>query len=77
MHVLGALAVVVQIVCLVHVFKTGRPYWWFWVILLGSVVGCTVYFIVEILPDLRRSPTVKRFGSDFITAVDPPATCAN
>ena len=67
----GLVVLILQIACLVHVFKTGRPYWWFWVILIGGPIGCTVYLIVEVLPEMRRSPSVKRIGSDLATAVNP------
>lgn len=65
------LVVLLQIACVVHAFKTGRPYWWFWVILIGGPIGCTAYLIVEVLPEMRRSPSVKRIGSDLATAVNP------
>jgi hypothetical protein len=71
MHLLGIAAVVLQVICLVHVVRTGRPYWWLWIILLLPGVGCLVYFLAELLPDMQRSPTVRRVGTDLVTIVDP------
>ena len=44
---------VMQIVCVVHVFKTGRPYWWMWVILWFPVIGVIAYVICEMRPSWR------------------------
>ena len=63
--------VVIPIACAVHVLKTGRPFWWLLIIFFGSVPGCIVYGLVEILPDMRRDPSIKRFGSEIVMAVDP------
>jgi hypothetical protein len=71
MHLLGASVIVLQVVCLVHAFKTGRAYWWLWVILLLPGLGCLVYFLAEVLPDLHRHSAVRRVGSDLVKIVDP------
>ena len=71
MHLLGAPILVLQVICAVHVLKTRRAFWWLLVIFFIPVVGCLVYFIVEILPDLQRSSAVRRVGSDFVTIVAP------
>ena len=71
MQHLGWLVVLIQVVFAVHVIKTGRSFWWLWLIILMPGIGCLVYFIVEVLPDLHRSPTIRRVGSDIVTVVDP------
>jgi len=38
----------------VHAFRTGRPYWWFWIIMSFPVVGVLGYVVVELRPTLRR-----------------------
>ncbi len=48
-------SLLIQIALCVHVYKTGRPYWWIWILLMGSLLGCIVYTLVEILPDARRN----------------------
>ena len=47
-------SVLVQILLIVHVIKTGRPYWWIWLIFFFSFVGAAVYVLVELAPDCRR-----------------------
>lgn len=70
MQYLGWLLVLIQVVLAVHVIKTGRTFWWLWIIIIVPAIGSLVYFIVEVLPDMQRSPTVKRLGSDIVTIVD-------
>lgn len=47
-------AVVIQVICLVHVFRTGRPYWWFWVIMGFPFGGVAIYVICEMRPTWGR-----------------------
>ncbi|MDX2110464.1 MAG: hypothetical protein SFY80_09520 [Verrucomicrobiota bacterium] len=48
------LGIVLQIVCIVHAVRTGRPFYWFFIIFFFNLIGCAVYFFLEILPDLKR-----------------------
>src|SRR5258706_6967395 len=57
--------------CLVHMVRTGRPYWWLWVILVGSVLGCAVYIFTQVLPDLRHNPHARRAVRELKRAIDP------
>ena len=68
------LSIVIQLVCLVHAAKTGRPTYWYFVILFGSLLGCAAYFIVEIIPSLRHSRAAKRVTKDITEVVDPDRT---
>ncbi len=48
------LSFIIQIALIVHVLKTGRPYYWAFIIFIPGV-GPLVYFIVELLPELMGS----------------------
>src|SRR6185503_17103651 len=52
--VIGKLLWIAQLALIVHVFKTGRPFWWFWILLSAPVIGGAVYFLIEVAPELRR-----------------------
>lgn len=39
-----------QILCAVHIMRTGRNQMWLWIIIPFSVLGCFAYFLVEVLP---------------------------
>lgn len=54
MHIAGILIILIQVACAVHCLKTGRAYWWLFIILFFPLVGCIIYGIVEVLPDLRH-----------------------
>jgi hypothetical protein len=71
MEYLGILLLVLQLVCVIHVVKTGRAYYWLWIILLMPGIGAAAYFVAEVLPDLSAGSTMKRMGADLIAIVDP------
>lgn len=44
--------IIIQVICGIHAVKTGRMNW-LWIILFFSIVGCLIYFFVEIFPELQ------------------------
>jgi hypothetical protein len=46
---------VAQLGLIVHVFKTGRPYFWFWILLMAPALGGIAYVLVELLPDFTAT----------------------
>ena len=44
---------VVQCLCAIHVYRTGRPNYWFYVILIFPGIGSLAYILTEILPGVR------------------------
>jgi hypothetical protein len=44
----------VNLFFIVHAIKTGRPYYWVWIIFVMPVIGALAYFIIEMRPNLRR-----------------------
>jgi hypothetical protein len=57
---------VIQLALLIHMYRTGRPYWWIWVLLAAPGLGGLAYFIVEIAPELRGSR-----GGGFFYSLKP------
>src|SRR5437762_403021 len=53
--VVAKLMWVAQLAMIVHVLKTGRPYWWFWVLISAPVIGGIAYALIEVAPELRGS----------------------
>ena len=51
--------ITLQILCGLHVVKTGRPLYWLFIIIIAPFLGCLIYFVAEMLPEmLRRRVTV-------------------
>ncbi len=73
MSVLFIVSLIVQVLLIVHVIKTGRNQIWIWVLVLLPGGGSIAYIAVEILPDLFRSRTVQRTARGLKKALDPTA----
>jgi hypothetical protein len=74
MELIGLAILLAQIGIAVHVLRTGRPIWWLFVVLFFPLIGMAIYFLVEILPALRSSRAVHRFGGDIAKTVNPNGT---
>lgn len=53
--VIAKLLWLVQLALIVHVFKTGRPFWWLWILLIAPVIGGIAYVLIELLPNLSAA----------------------
>jgi hypothetical protein len=60
-----------QIVCIVHVVRTGRPWMWIYVLLFLPGLGVVAYAVVEILPGLFGSRTARGLHIQAISTLDP------
>ena len=60
-----------QIICVVHVVRTGRSFLWIYVLLFLPGLGVAAYVIVEILPGFFGSRTARNLGSSAVAALDP------
>lgn len=67
------LSILIQVILIVHVIKTGRNQIWIWVLALLSIAGAIAYIAVELLPDVFRSRTAKRTARGIKKAMDPTA----
>jgi len=66
-----SLVVILQIVAVVHLFRTGRNMTWLFLIILVPLIGSIAYFIVEVMPSLQNSPGARRALNRARTAMDP------
>jgi hypothetical protein len=71
MPIIGFLILALQIATAVHIFRTGRPYWWFFVVMFFPMVGMAVYYLVEVAPGGRQERTLLKIGRDISKAVNP------
>lgn len=86
-YLLAALTVFIQACFIVHVFRTRRPYWWAFIILSAPVIGCIVYYFIEVFPgtqEARKAEKLarsigKRIGGDkaFARKVEEVEICGS
>ncbi|WP_254513435.1 tetratricopeptide repeat protein [Anatilimnocola floriformis] len=50
----GWLLVGVQLFCVIHAIRTGRPYWWIWVIMGFPFIGIAAYVFLEVRPTFGK-----------------------
>jgi hypothetical protein len=65
------LTVALQVIAVVHVFRTGRNMIWLFLIILVPMIGVLAYFIVEVLPSLSQSPSARKAMRRAQHAFDP------
>jgi hypothetical protein len=73
MSLIFILEILIQVLLIVHVIKTGRNMIWIWVLVLLPVAGAIAYIAVELAPELLRSRTAQRTARGMKKALDPQA----
>ncbi len=63
MPILVLVELAAQIYFGVHAIKTGRSYYWMFIIFVFPVVGSLVYFFVEYLPEMQEEARIKKMRS--------------
>jgi hypothetical protein len=65
------LSIIVQVLLIVHVIRTGRNSLWIWAIALLPLAGPIAYLVVEVLPGLGRSRAARRATTAMRNTLDP------
>lgn len=73
MPVIGAVVLLIQFCFVYHVFRTGRPYWWMFVIMAFPVMGCLVYYFAEVFPGSREHRRANKAARALARALQPDA----
>ena len=71
MPIVGGLVLVIQACFAYHALKTGRPYWWLFVIMGFPVMGCVLYYFIEVFPSSRESRSAQKAARAIARAFDP------
>jgi hypothetical protein len=71
MPILGVLMLVAQIALAVHAGRTGRPFFWIYLILFLPMMGMLAYCAVELLPELAGTPRARRAVQGAMRLIDP------
>ncbi|MGL4983044.1 MAG: hypothetical protein ACRC4W_09410 [Treponemataceae bacterium] len=65
---------ILQIILIVHVIKTHRPFYWLYVLIfLPSGLGGIAYVLVEILPEYFNRSTRQKIGVNLTNIINPNA----
>ena len=73
MPILAALVLLIQFSFAFHALKTGRPYWWIFVIMAFPVMGCVIYYFVEVFPGSREHRSAHKAARKLAKALQPDA----
>ncbi len=60
-----------QIFFIIHVFRTGRPFYWFYIIMFIPMFGILAYVVMELLPGASRSPEGQKAMGNAKRLIDP------
>jgi hypothetical protein len=71
MPILGGIALLIQLCFAYHALKSGRPYWWIFVIMAFPVMGCVLYYFIEVFPSSRESRSAHKAARAIAKRVDP------
>lgn len=66
-------SLIIQLILIVHVLRSGRPIYWVFIIFFVPVIGSLAYFFVEILPELSQNYTARRTVRRLHKTIDPGA----
>jgi len=71
MPLIGAIVVLIQFCFAFHVLKTGRPYWWIFIIMGFPVMGCIIYYFIEVFPGSREHRQANKAVRNIARALQP------
>jgi hypothetical protein len=67
MPIFASIPVILDLLCIIHVYRTGRPQWWYLVIVGFPVFGAIAYVLLEVLPKAGGTRVARR----VIKVIDP------
>ncbi|HEV2703775.1 MAG TPA: tetratricopeptide repeat protein [Steroidobacteraceae bacterium] len=69
----AALPIILTVLLIIHVIRTGRNTLWIWLIIFLPLAGAIAYALVELLPELLNSRTAQTTRRNVRRALDPQA----
>jgi hypothetical protein len=73
MPIIGAIVLVIQFCFAYHALKTGRAYWWIFIIMGFPVMGCVIYYLVEVFPGSPEERRAAKAARAIKRALEPDA----
>ncbi|MBN1520086.1 MAG: hypothetical protein JW923_08350 [Spirochaetales bacterium] len=70
-YILLAVPYAIQLLCLIHVIKTGRDSYWIWIIIIIPYAGGLAYMLIELLPSLVSSNRIRGLAGSLMDSFNP------
>ncbi|HQQ62764.1 MAG TPA: tetratricopeptide repeat protein [Pseudomonadales bacterium] len=64
-------SVILQVLMVLHVVRTGRDTKWIWIILMLPMAGSIAYFLLEVMPELAQTRTARQLHRKVQDRIDP------
>lgn len=71
MPILGAVVLLIQLCFAYHAIKSRRAWWWIGIIMGFPVMGCLLYYFIEVFPDSREGRQAERAARVIARSFDP------
>lgn len=71
MPILAIAGYAAQLLCIVHVVRTGRPQYWIYILLFAPGLGGLAYVVAEVLPELLGTREARQAVARARRAIDP------
>ena len=73
MYVFAFLPYVLQLLLIIHIIKTNKPFLWLWLLIFVPYIGGIAYIILEIVPELGANGSVSRVEGAVADMLRPNA----
>lgn len=73
MPILAGFIFIIQISFVIHALKSGRPYYWVFIIMGFPVMGCLIYYFLEVFPGSREHRDAHKAARKLVKALQPDA----
>ena len=71
MPLLFGLSILVQILLVIHIMKTGRNTYWIYLVIFAPLIGSVAYLIIELLPEFFATRTGRKLSRNLDNAINP------
>ena len=73
MSILAGIEIFIQFCFAFHVLKTGRSYWWIFIIMAFPLMGCLIYYFIEVFPESHEYRSAHQTACETPKALDHEA----
>ncbi|HYD80712.1 MAG TPA: tetratricopeptide repeat protein [Paucimonas sp.] len=73
MPIVAGLVFVIQMSFVIHALKTGRPTYWIFIIMGFPVLGCVIYYFIEVFPGSREHRDAHKAARRLVKSLQPDA----